>query len=48
MSAEVAGYFTLQSPVFIPGVVTSAITKLSPFQSLRWGAWEYLSWLSLV
>lgn len=34
MSAEVAGYFALQSPMFIQGVATSAITKLIPFQSL--------------
>lgn len=48
MSAEVAGYVALQSSMFIPGVVNSTITKLSPFQSLGWGAQEYLSWLSPV
>jgi len=48
MSAEEAMYFALQSPVFIPGVVTNTTTKLSLFQSLGWSAWEYLSWLSPV
>lgn len=48
MSAEVAGYFALQSPVFIPGLVASAVTKLGPSQSLGWGAQGYLSWLSPV
>lgn len=48
MFAEVAGYLALQSPMFIPGVVTSVITMLSPFQPLGWGAWEYLSLLSPV
>lgn len=34
MSDEVAGGLALQSPVFIPGAVTSAIKKPSPLQYL--------------
>lgn len=34
MFDEVAGGLALQSPMFIPGAVTSAINKLSPFQYL--------------
>lgn len=34
MSDEVAGSLALQSPMFIPGAVTSAINKLSPLQYL--------------